>query len=419
VAVLVHGLALGVLLTSLQGRSLLARLFLSPSTATTTGNPTDDVSLVQTVLLEPPELPPADSTPIPAGPTGAANRTVIDPSHPDPRALSDVPDPAASTAGGGAAGGPLEWSGRKDNLTLSRLLLSDVSQYLAARVRTADVARTWVYGAGALRTGTGFLAHGAWATQAIARSGFDQQAVTAGANGTRPSDRLLTPDADTDSGRDVPAAANDSEPRIASSAEPQRGDSEGESAPLADLGGPPSADPAIDEPGEGEDNVDVQSASDQPAVASLEATRPSAGGTTDGVAGPAIGPSPATVPRPAATGLSATTAAVPIGTSGVSGESGPRMQYLQTVYERVHELCDFPKPRALALDQGEVIVAFTIDPAGTVHDVRVVRSSGFQDFDGAAVSAVERAAPFAPVPSILGGGVDVRAPFDFQNPMVR
>ena len=56
---------------------------------------------------------------------------------------------------------------------------------------------------------------------------------------------------------------------------------------------------------------------------------------------------------------------------------------------------EFPKALALRLEQGETIVEFVVGVDGRLGDgPRVVKSSGFEEFDSAALRAVRRAAPF-------------------------
>ena len=60
--------------------------------------------------------------------------------------------------------------------------------------------------------------------------------------------------------------------------------------------------------------------------------------------------------------------------------------------------------------RGEVWVRFTVEASGQVSGVRVVRSSGDAGVDQAGLSAVQRAAPFAPPP---GGGMTFDVPLAF------
>ena len=53
------------------------------------------------------------------------------------------------------------------------------------------------------------------------------------------------------------------------------------------------------------------------------------------------------------------------------------------------------------MEQGETIVYFVVGVEGRVSEgPRVVKSSGFDEFDSAAVRAVRRAAPFPPMPEV-------------------
>ncbi len=66
-------------------------------------------------------------------------------------------------------------------------------------------------------------------------------------------------------------------------------------------------------------------------------------------------------------------------------------------------------------------MAFVVDVNGRLGDgPRVIKSSGFEEFDAAAVRAVRRAAPFPPMPDPGKAhplSVSLRVTFD--NPVVR
>jgi TonB family protein len=96
-------------------------------------------------------------------------------------------------------------------------------------------------------------------------------------------------------------------------------------------------------------------------------------------------------------------------------------RYVQEISQRVNRIREFPKQLALRLEQGETIVEFVVRTDGQLGDgPRVVKSSGFEEFDSAAMRAVLRAAPFPPMP----GGPSARPlPVSlrvaFENPLVR
>src|SRR5262249_50275485 len=63
--------------------------------------------------------------------------------------------------------------------------------------------------------------------------------------------------------------------------------------------------------------------------------------------------------------------------------------FRQEIQQRVNRVLEFPKPLALRLEQGVTVLYFVVGLDGRVADgPRVVKSSGFEEFDSAAVRAV-------------------------------
>jgi TonB family protein len=93
--------------------------------------------------------------------------------------------------------------------------------------------------------------------------------------------------------------------------------------------------------------------------------------------------------------------------------------YFRRIYRKVDPLWVFPKRLEIQMEQGDVLVEFTILSDGGVRDVRVRRSSGYDQFDRNVLAAIRKAAPFGPIPDGLGSRLRVVAPFEFANPMVR
>ena len=89
---------------------------------------------------------------------------------------------------------------------------------------------------------------------------------------------------------------------------------------------------------------------------------------------------------------------------------------------RIEEHLVFPRPRQLARDQGTSVVRLVVRRDGSIATApRVIRSSGFDDLDDAALLAVRSSLPFAPIPTDLAVGqsqVTVTLPIEFANPMV-
>jgi len=90
---------------------------------------------------------------------------------------------------------------------------------------------------------------------------------------------------------------------------------------------------------------------------------------------------------------------------------------------RVEDRLTFPRARLLAMDQGRTVYRFDVSADGRLAGrPRLLRSSGFEDFDRAALTAIVEAAPFAPLPRELSSGVErhsVRMMVEHSNPMVR
>jgi TonB family protein len=135
--------------------------------------------------------------------------------------------------------------------------------------------------------------------------------------------------------------------------------------------------------------------------------------------------SPGAVSRPA-TG----TAAAVVGARNprdLSGDIAERTlarrydRYIDEIRQRVRRIREFPRSLAVRLLEGETIVVFVVDVNGRLGDgPRVIKSSGFEEFDAAAVRAVRRAAPFPPMPDAATArplSVSLRVIFD--NPVVR
>jgi TonB family protein len=91
-------------------------------------------------------------------------------------------------------------------------------------------------------------------------------------------------------------------------------------------------------------------------------------------------------------------------------------RYGQEIQRRVQRVLVFPKPLALRLEQGETVINFAVRPDGWVGEgPRVVKSSGFQEFDAEAVQAVLRAAPYPR----RSDTYRVSMPVIFENPLIR
>lgn len=103
-------------------------------------------------------------------------------------------------------------------------------------------------------------------------------------------------------------------------------------------------------------------------------------------------------------------------------DSRYRRWFLQNS-RRVWRALRFPRRRALEMDQGTSIYMVQVRRDGTlVGAPRLLRTSGFDDMDRAALHAIRRATPFSPIPRDLAphlARISIRLPIEFSNPMVR
>ena len=91
-------------------------------------------------------------------------------------------------------------------------------------------------------------------------------------------------------------------------------------------------------------------------------------------------------------------------------------RYELEIRQRVNRVLEFPKPLALRMEQGVTVVYFVVGADGRLSEgPRVVKSSGFDEFDLAAVRAVRRAAPFPTMPIMIPMSMSVI----FDNPVIR
>jgi TonB family protein len=97
------------------------------------------------------------------------------------------------------------------------------------------------------------------------------------------------------------------------------------------------------------------------------------------------------------------------------------VRYFGQVRRRIYQLTEraFPFDEALRLNQGTVIVTFTIERDGRVRDVAVQRRSGIERYDTNVRNALASAS-MPPIPASLGRDrIAIRAPVEFLSPVVR
>jgi protein TonB len=359
--------------------------------------------------VEPTEYgPPAATIP---GPADAWTR---DHASPWARADVDTPDERAAARGGRGSGGTPSWTGRNDvDQELHAQPWNDPDSYRLARHRDFDKRRS---------------------PESIVRETAPDvdNAHREKARHARDGERapLPQPDQGATTAAEVPPD-DDGDPRPGSPAPPadMKVSQQDQPGAIVTLAGRPVAkegeaatEAAVH--GDPSDDVNAAQASNEPHPIPLELSRPSAGGTTGtGVAGPSPGAgNSARSPRSGSGqgGSPSDLAERPGGKASTTARA--QEAYLRRLYKRVRDNLVYPPDLAASLEQGEVVVSFTLRADGSIADVRVSRASGYRQFDDAAAAAVRRSAPFPPLPATMTGGrssLAVDAPITFANPIIR
>jgi TonB family protein len=181
----------------------------------------------------------------------------------------------------------------------------------------------------------------------------------------------------------------------------------------------------VERPGRAADDRTLRAASDERHPGLTDFSRPSVPADRPTPDGRGPGQGPGAVSRPS-DGVAA----------AVFGARDPRQlgpdvtertldrryeRYKLEIRQRVNRVLEFPKALALRLEQGETIVGFTVDVDGRVTEgPRVMKSSGFAEFDAAALRAISRAAPFPPMSDPrTARPLSVSMPVTFDNPVIR
>jgi protein TonB len=99
--------------------------------------------------------------------------------------------------------------------------------------------------------------------------------------------------------------------------------------------------------------------------------------------------------------------------SGAAQEGGDTTQRLAYLGQ-VRKTLERSKVNPRSTTSGTVLLKFTVGPKGELLSRTVQRSSGSKVLDDAAMAALDRAAPFPPLPQeIASGPLEVQVPFRF------
>jgi TonB family protein len=355
-----------------------------------------------------PLVPPVPGAPAPTltGPADAYRDTT---SSPWPSADVDTPDRRAAAHGGGDTGAPPSWTGRHDgDEELHAQSFNDPEAYRLERHRDSRERLT---------------------PESIARlpdPGLDaahREAERRALAGEPAPEPRPDPGAaeDLDPGLGLPASGPPAVEDRVSAADRSGAIATGPARPWN-----PSGDPATEAPRHGPraDDVDSAQASSERHPIPFELSRPTNGGRGgEGVAGPVPGQGNSRQSTRAGRSQGGTPHDVAAqADGGMSTRARPQSVYLRKVFRKLLDAIVFPPELEAMLEQGQVVVSFTLRVDGSVHDVRITRGSGFDEFDRAVLIAVDKAAPFDRMPASVANGqssMQITTPIRFKNPMIR
>lgn len=397
-----------------------AALWLMSLSAPRAGDGADgrEIKIEVEVVATPPPAPagvkPAAGNPVDPV-EGAADVFSRDPSSPWPGADVESPDRRAAARAAAGDPGSFTWTGRADRESWRAQGWNDPLEYRLGRHRTGDdrVSPESIPRAPAPRIDASHrdrrrrALEGARDDAAVAAGSWDELdpryegGADPGLGGAEVAAVSSTGSA-TKLGEDGAIVVGAGRPLVTT----------GEEATEAEVRGPT------------EDDVDAAQASNERQPGAFEMTKPRAGGPAagEGTAGIDDGDGLSFHARRSGNGGGGTRADVPPGHGRPSQRARAQDAYMRKLYDKVLSRVRFPPRLAVELEQGEVMVTFTLHRDGSVTGVKIARSSGFREFDAALIEAIRDAAPFGPVPKTLSGdraSFPVKTPFTFDNPLIR
>jgi TonB family protein len=90
------------------------------------------------------------------------------------------------------------------------------------------------------------------------------------------------------------------------------------------------------------------------------------------------------------------------------------VSYFSKLKRKIKMVWKYPETARVRGLQGTLTLKFVLNGDGSLRDVRVVQSSGYQILDEGAVEAVKKAAPFYSIPEVLGDNLPIVADFQYQ-----
>ena len=90
------------------------------------------------------------------------------------------------------------------------------------------------------------------------------------------------------------------------------------------------------------------------------------------------------------------------------------LSYFSKLKDRIQMVWRYPEAAKVTGLQGSLVLKFVLNSDGSLRDLMVVKSSGADILDDAAIKAIRRAAPFYAIPKNLGDVLSIVANFEYE-----
>lgn len=90
------------------------------------------------------------------------------------------------------------------------------------------------------------------------------------------------------------------------------------------------------------------------------------------------------------------------------------LSYFSKLKDRIQMVWRYPEAAKVTGLQGRLVLKFVLNRDGSLRDLKVVKSSGVEILDDAAIKAIRRAAPFYAIPKNLGDVLSIVANFEYE-----
>lgn len=90
------------------------------------------------------------------------------------------------------------------------------------------------------------------------------------------------------------------------------------------------------------------------------------------------------------------------------------LSYFSKLKNQIQMVWRYPEAAKVSGLQGRLVLKFVLNRDGSLRDLKVVRSSGVEILDDAAIKAIRRAAPFYAIPKNLGDVLSIVANFEYE-----